>query len=415
MNNLDRILSQIESKANEKIEKTIKNIKIGKKGVLFLISPMGSCNFSCLYCSSYGYASKNTKMLDKEKIYKLAKLIIDFKNRYPYSYVNISFHGYEPLQYPFDAFETLDNIIFNAGYHRINSENPIRLSVQTNGYLLDEEKIKFFYNRKWSIGISIDGPKEVHDAFRKTKDGKDTYDIIIHNINIYRKYFGKSPGIISVFTKKHLEIGPDKYYDWLLENKFTKVDIHVPLVPDGNPYVSQFYPNPKDTVKWFHELYEIWKNDKNPIDLHPFVSFINALVIGRGRDRACFLNNGCYKVIELGFDGKFRLCDRWSYITNKTIDNIEKLEDIFYDDAFKTLFMRPFILKRFNNDCSNCKYFSICLGGCSAEAKHSGKYLFNVMQWAHSPNCYFIKNMYDLILKDLENKGYDIIKIYKSI
>ncbi|MEM1725372.1 MAG: SPASM domain-containing protein, partial [Thermoplasmata archaeon] len=100
-----------------------------------------------------------------------------------------------------------------------------------------------------------------------------------------------------------------------------------------------------------------------------------------------------------------------SYITNKTIDNINRLEDIFNDNAFKILFMRPFILKKFNNNCSNCKYFSICMGGCSAEAKHSGNYLFGIPQWNNSHNCYFIKSMYDLISKDLRNRGYNITKV----
>ena len=414
--NLDRILQSFERKAEERARRIFRDVQIGKDSVLFLISPMAYCNFSCIYCSSYGYNTRVNprKNLPPDKIYKFVRMVIDFKQRHPHSVLTLVFHGYEPLQYDFRVYKRVDQMVYESGFHKLNNPSvpPIALGVQTNGYLVTESRIRFFHERQWSVSFSLDGPKEVHDYARRTRWGAPTYDRVMQGIKLYEKYFGEKPFIISVWTKKHLEIGPEGYYEWLRENEFRKADIHYPSIMPGNPNESKFAAPMRDIIRWFLELYEIWKNDNSGIILYPFVSYIEALVMGRGQGRACFLRNGCFRVIELSYDGKFHFCDRWSFNLDISIDEIQRIEDIYKSRAFVKLAMRPFVLRNYHTQCSNCKWFPVCLGGCPAEAKYTSSVyrnaLFGEPTWNNTNYCPFHRAMFERIAKDLKERGVEL-------
>lgn len=416
MNNVDRLLQFIEQKAIERAEKIERKLAIGAERVLFLISPMAYCNFNCIYCSIYGFNTKAdpSKNLSLDRILKFVDIVIDYKKRHPQTTITITWHGYEPLQYNFNAYKAVDKKIFEAGLHELNhSEDvvPITLGVQTNGYLLTEDKIKFFYERRWRVSLSLDGPREVQDFNRRTRANTPSYDIIMRNVEIYEKYFGRKPPIISVWSRKHLEIGPEGYYNWLKENRFMQADIHHPSVLPNNPNINKFSAI-DEAIEWFKELYYIWSNDNSGIILYPFYSYIQALVVGRGRGRACFLQNGCFRVIELSHDGYFRFCDRGIYNLEKHIDNLNKLEELFNTKAHVKLFMRPMVLKYYHPDCSNCKWFSVCQGGCPSEAEYTTlvykNNLFGEPLWNRTYNCKFHKAMFETIYNDLKQKGIEL-------
>ncbi len=93
----------------------------------------------------------------------------------------VSFYGGEPLLefdkivYTFNLLKSLDD---PKRYH---------LRVDTNGVLLDEEKIEFFVKNNFHLQISLDGPKSIHDRHRVDIKGKGSFDRIVKNLNLIRK------------------------------------------------------------------------------------------------------------------------------------------------------------------------------------------------------------------------------------
>lgn len=105
-----------------------------------LIKPTHNCNMRCVYCfgEKYGY---DNKILDKSKL----KKYIDLLSK-KYEYISVVWHGGECLTVPLDYYEEIYE-------HCKKNDSKFFFSLQTNGSLLNSEKIDFFANYNTSIGI----------------------------------------------------------------------------------------------------------------------------------------------------------------------------------------------------------------------------------------------------------------------
>ena len=64
----------------------------------------------------------------------------------------------------------------------------VKHTFQTNGILLDDEWCEFFRQHNFLVGLSVDGPRELHDAFRVDRHGKGTFDLVMRGWNQLRKH-----------------------------------------------------------------------------------------------------------------------------------------------------------------------------------------------------------------------------------
>ena len=60
--------------------------------------------------------------------------------------------------------------------------------IQTNGTMLTDEWCQFFHDNNWLVGVSIDGPQEFHDEYRKNKMGKPSFVKVMQGINLLKKH-----------------------------------------------------------------------------------------------------------------------------------------------------------------------------------------------------------------------------------
>ena len=165
----------------EKVDR-IKNKK--EKKITFLFTE--DCNFRCNYCFQEHLNKKMDKVLINDFI-MLTKKIVEEED---INDVEITYYGGEPLleqENVLFAHITLNKVL---GY-KIKSFNLI-----TNGYLLTKKFLSKLYesnsyevNKKFTIQVTIDGIKNIHDKRRMLVDGKGTYNKIIDNINIATDYF----------------------------------------------------------------------------------------------------------------------------------------------------------------------------------------------------------------------------------
>lgn len=138
-----------------------------------------NCNFRCKYCvysGSYHNRVHNNKRMD----WDMAKAALDFLKSHSTnsSELNISFYGGEPLL-------EIDLIKKCVDYcHEIFKRKKVMFNLTTNASLLSDNIIKYFDKEKFSVMISLDGPREIHDKNRTFADGeRGTYDIVIERIN----------------------------------------------------------------------------------------------------------------------------------------------------------------------------------------------------------------------------------------
>jgi len=139
------------------------------------IAPTFACNFRCEYCFEENFQNKKLSS-------ELKSEIINFIKGYDVKHLNITWYGGEPLLV-FDDIVELNKLISDLDVN-YNS------SIITNGYLLSEETIKKFDElRIKSIQITIDGPKEIHNARRPHVSNKDSFTRIMNNIDLLKKFY----------------------------------------------------------------------------------------------------------------------------------------------------------------------------------------------------------------------------------
>ena len=137
------------------------------KPLYVMAKPVSSiCNLACTYCY----------YLEKHNLYKQSKLnnytmTDELLERFIQQYIEsqtmhqvlFTWHGGETLMRPLSFYKKV--IELQKRYAR---ERTIDNCIQTNGTLLTDEWCKFFKENNWLVGVSIDGPQEFHDEYRKT-------------------------------------------------------------------------------------------------------------------------------------------------------------------------------------------------------------------------------------------------------
>jgi uncharacterized protein len=135
------------------------------------------CNLGCTYCyaqqGEFGGAAKNMPLGEALRAVELLT-----ENAEPGAKLNLAFLGGEPL---------VNREVLRAATRRALElaqarGATINFSITTNGTLLTEDDASFFEDHGFAVSISIDGPRQVHDALRPFKDGRGSYDRVMQRV-----------------------------------------------------------------------------------------------------------------------------------------------------------------------------------------------------------------------------------------
>ena len=145
-----------------------------------MLKPAGSsCNLDCTYCyyldKAVQYGGRNVPMPDD----LLEMYIRQYIEANSADTVLFNWHGGEPLVMGLDFYRKAV-----ALQHKYAGDKVIHNTLQTNGTLLTQEWADFFRDNDFLIGISLDGPQDIHDKYRKDKGGAPTFDKVMHGLGI---------------------------------------------------------------------------------------------------------------------------------------------------------------------------------------------------------------------------------------
>jgi uncharacterized protein len=150
-----------------------------------LAKPTGPiCNLDCKYCF----------YLEKEVLYPdfgkwamrpdvLESYICQYIEQQDTDRIQFAWQGGEPTLLGVDYFRRVVEL-----QARFANGKHIENALQTNGVLLNDEWGHFFSEHPFLVGISIDGPRELHDTYRVDKGGQPTFDRVMRGIEILRRY-----------------------------------------------------------------------------------------------------------------------------------------------------------------------------------------------------------------------------------
>ncbi len=162
------------------------------------------CNIDCSYCYLPNRADKST--ISFETLERLFASV--FESGFASKSMTVLWHAGEPLLLKPEFYERAFELI--AGLTPPGT--TVRQSINTNGMLIDERWCNFFKAQKVMLGVSIDGPKEIHDSNRVTRAGVGTFDQTIAGMRMLRAN-GVPFYVISVLTNASLS-KPRELFDF---------------------------------------------------------------------------------------------------------------------------------------------------------------------------------------------------------
>lgn len=155
------------------------------KPLYVLAKPVGaSCNLRCKYCyyleKAHLYRNAPARVMSDEL---LERFVQEYIQAQTMSQVLFTWHGGEPLMRPLSFYRKAVALQEKYAFGR-----QIDNTIQTNGTLLTDEWCGFFKEHNWLVGISIDGPQEFHDEYRRTASDKPSWQKVMRGIRLLRKH-----------------------------------------------------------------------------------------------------------------------------------------------------------------------------------------------------------------------------------
>ncbi len=333
-----------------------------------MAKPTGAiCNLDCTYCF----------FLDKELLYPgstfrmtddvLESYIRELIEAHRSSEVTVAWQGGEPTIMGVDFYRRA--VAYQEKYKKpgMTFEN----TMQTNGTLLDDEWCEFFKEHDYLIGLSLDGPRELHDANRVDKGGRPTFDKVMRGLRLLQKH-----GVdFNILTTVNRVTGdhPVEIYRFLRDEAGTKWMQFIPVVErvnaDGRTLyqegaeVSEHSVSAEQFGAFLIGVFDEWvHHDVGEIFVQTFEASARNW-LGMPGSGMCVFNETCGSGLALEHNGDVYSCDH--YVEPKyLVGNVksDRLIDLLGSD-FQQQFGRD---KRATlpGYCLECDVRFACHGEC---------------------------------------------------
>ena len=337
-----------------------------------MIKPAGSvCNLGCRYCYYLDKASlyeNRQSIMDDELLETTIKQYIQANDIPQIMFV---WHGGEPLIAGLDFYKKAVDL-----QRQYANGKQIENVLQTNGMLIDEAWCRFFAEHRFLIGISIDGPASVHDAYRRNKAGEATFDKVMNAIELMKKYwveFNTMSVVSRASEGKAIEIYRflksigSSFMQFLpaLEHVRISDKTGKPLiVPPGTPdsVMAEWSVSAKGYGRFLNDIFDEWV--LTDVGRYFVQMFDVALAQWVGVPPAlCAFADTCGDALVIEHNGDVYSCDHFVY-PDYRLGNIKA-------HPLKSLYRKKeqfrFGMDKRNtlpSECLNCRYYFACRGEC---------------------------------------------------
>ena len=275
-----------------------------------LAKPTGAaCNLDCAYCF----------FLDKELLYPgskfrmsddmLEQYIRQLIESHRMDQVTISWQGGEPTLIGLDFYRKA--MVLAEKYRRPGM--TFLNTMQTNGTLLNDEWCEFFKEHNFLIGLSIDGPRELHDIYRLDKGGRPTFDKVMRGLRLLQKH-GVEYNLLTTVNRVNADY-PLEVYKFLRDEAGTDWMQFIPVVErineDGltlyqeGTTVSERSVLPEQFGRFLSTIFDEWvRHDVGWV----YVQTIEAAMrnwTGLPSSGMCVFNETCGQGLAIEHNGDF--------------------------------------------------------------------------------------------------------------
>lgn len=283
--------------------------------------------------------------------------------------IMFTWHGGEPLLRSIDFYKKVLKLqrIYARG-RRISN------SIQTNGTLLNDEWCRFLRDNNFLVGVSIDGPKEFHDAYRHFAGGRPSFDRVMRGIELLKKHGVEWNGmaVVNNLNSDH----PKEFYQFFKQIgckylQFTPIVERVTVRKDGlnlapgmqeGGCVTDYSVTPEQWGKFLCGVFDEWvRNDVGEIFVQLFdATLANWVGVAPG---ICTMSRQCGHAAVMEHNGDVYSCDHFVF-PDHWLGNLKEktITEMMYSEKQREFArMKSAMLPR---QCRECRFLFACNGEC---------------------------------------------------
>jgi len=348
-------------------------------GIHVVAKPIGPvCNLNCDYCF---YLEKEALFGPGEQYRMsdavLAKFITNYITSQPTPEVEFVWQGGEPTLLGIDFFKKVIDLQKAFAGHK-----NIRNALQTNGTLLTDEWCSFLKKNNFMVGISLDGPKEIHDRYRRDRAGVGSFDRVMRGLKLLQKHQADYNVLASVAhdAAKH----PLEIYRFFKDQgiEFIQFAPIVERLPDkvslthglrlAGPAALDREEEQTGVTPWTVDaeaygdfliaIYEEWvRHDVGKIFVMNFEWALNAWI--GNSSPVCIHAKTCGRSLVMEHNGDVYACDHYVYPETRLGNIMTSSLNDMAEKSLQTGFgiAKESALPRW---CRECDVLAACQGGC---------------------------------------------------
>lgn len=345
-----------------------------------MAKPSGSaCNLGCSYCfyleKEHLYPANRRPRMTPEV---LEAYVRDYIAAQPGPLVSFAWQGGEPTLMGVDFFREAV-----ALQKRYANGKTIENAFQTNGVLLDDEWGEFLAANRFLVGLSIDGPRHLHDAYRVTKNEKPTFDLVMAGLAVLKKHRVEFNTLTTLHRKNAVQ--PREVYRFLREIGSGFMQF-IPIVeraapegggtpglwlapppdhPEASELDGQVTPwsvRPADFGRFLCTVFDEWvRADVGRVYIQQFDAAL-ANWVGQPAG-VCLFSEKCGRALAIEHNGDVYSCDHYVYPAYKLGNMVDTPLAALADDPRQRDFgdAKKNSLPRY---CRECPVRFACHGEC---------------------------------------------------
>jgi len=335
-----------------------------------MLKPVGSaCNLNCTYCyyleKEHLYPSVKSQMMSDTILEKFTE---EYINAQTQNEILFTWHGGEPLLRSISFYKKA--LEYQKKYGRGRKIDNV---LQTNGTMLTDAWCEFFKENNFLIGISIDGPQDFHDEYRRDKGGLPTFVKVMKGIDLLKKH-GVEFNAMAVVNEYNANY-PVEFFQFFKELGVKYIQF-APIVerinqqenglklttPDEEAELAEFSVLPIQWGKFLVGLFDEWiKEDVGNIYIQMFDSTL-ANWVGE-QPGICTLARHCGHAGVMEFNGDVYSCDHFVFPEYKLGNiNTDSLASMMYSE--KQLKFGTDKYDTLPRQCLECEFLFACNGEC---------------------------------------------------
>lgn len=283
--------------------------------------------------------------------------------------VNFIWHGGEPLLLGRDYYRRALMVQQELRPGNVRITN----SLQTNGTLLDEQWCDFFIQFGFDVGLSIDGPPDIHNINRKYASGRGSHAAVLHGIRAM-KQSGVKFGALLVLNHRLASYGAIPLYDYLVElglNSWSYLAAR-PHNDPSNSCTENDYVTQAEYGHFMTETFDYWYDRDDGVQIRELRSLLDVIIGGEAR--VCTLAGNCLgEYFHVEPDGTLYHCDKYLDDENYRLGNVmqETFQQIRESPKMRRLVQGE---RDAHQVLAECTGYETCKGGCPHDRYIANRY-----------------------------------------